>query len=120
MAGRRRLGVYAQLFRRRDSGAQLAVTARSIERLDGTYAIESERLLEKPQYQWPSRMAGKANSNASIAAIRHNRNSAAALSGNKGVMMARADLGNLQPEQYASAFGKDHGSWQTLSKSVMS
>jgi hypothetical protein len=41
-------------------GAQWAVTTSGIERLDGTYSIKADRLLEdEPDYSWPEHMAGK-------------------------------------------------------------
>jgi hypothetical protein len=40
-------------------GAQWAVTAYGIECLDGTYVIESSRLLEDEEYPWPRHMAEK-------------------------------------------------------------
>lgn len=40
-------------------GKQWAVTAYGIERLDGTYPIEADRILEKPAYPWPVHMAEK-------------------------------------------------------------
>jgi hypothetical protein len=41
-------------------GARWAVTAYGIECLDGTYAIERNRLLEDlPDFSWPQHMAGK-------------------------------------------------------------